>query len=44
MYFDAGKDDQDASTSEDWSEEKLKDVIHKKHAEADKKVKTEIVT
>lgn len=42
LYCDV-RDDQDG-TSEDWDEEKLKEVVEKKHAEADKKkTKTDIV-
>jgi hypothetical protein len=33
LYCDVREDDKE--TSEDWDEEKLKDVIEKKHAEAD---------
>nr|CAG4650431.1 EOG090X0C5B [Sida crystallina] len=43
LYVDVREDGGEEGTSEDWSEEKLKEVIHKKHAEADKKVKTEII-
>ena len=44
LYCDVREDDKE--TSEDWDEEKLKDVIEKKHAEADKSkaTKTEIVS
>nr|CAG4647348.1 EOG090X0C5B [Megafenestra aurita]SVE92616.1 EOG090X0C5B [Megafenestra aurita] len=42
LYCDV-RDDQDG-TSEDWDEEKLKEVVEKKHAEADKKkTKTDII-
>lgn len=43
LYCDVREDDKE--TSEDWDEEKLKDVIEKKHAEADKSkaTKTEII-
>lgn len=38
------RDDEKEGTNEDWDEEKLKEVIEKKHAEADKKkTKTDIV-
>ena len=44
LYVDVREDDKDG-TSEDWTEEKLKEVIEKKHAEANsKKTKTEIVS
>ncbi len=44
LYCDVRDDGQDG-TSEDWDEEKLKEVVEKKHAEADKKkTKTDIVT
>ena len=44
LYCDVREDDKE--TSEDWDEEKLKEVIEKKHAEADKSkaTKTEIVS
>jgi len=43
LYVDVREDDKDG-TSEDWTEEKLKEVIEKKHAEANsKKTKTEII-
>lgn len=43
LYCDV-RDDQAEGTSEDWDEEKLKEVVEKKHAEADKKkTKTDIV-
>ncbi|MBO8794392.1 hypothetical protein INO28_14480, partial [Staphylococcus aureus] len=39
------RDDDKEGTNEDWDEEKLKEVIEKKHAEDDKKkTKTDIVT
>nr|CAG4636461.1 EOG090X0C5B [Eubosmina coregoni]SVE70024.1 EOG090X0C5B [Eubosmina coregoni] len=43
LYCDVREDDKE--TSEDWDEEKLKEVIEKKHAEADKSkaTKTEII-
>lgn len=42
MYVDTRDDD----NAEDWDDEKLKEVVEKKHAEADKKNKnkTEIVS
>ena len=43
LYVDVRQEGEEG-TSEDWDEEKLKEVVHKKHAEADKKVKTEIVS
>ena len=44
MYCDVREEDKDG-TSEDWTEEKLKDVVDKKHAESNKrKTKTEIVS
>ena len=36
LYCDV-RDDEKEGTNEDWDEEKLKEVIEKKHAEADKK-------
>ena len=43
LYCDV-RDDGQEGTSEDWDEEKLKEVVEKKHAEADKKkTKTDIV-
>jgi hypothetical protein len=43
LYCDV-RDDEKEGTNEDWDEEKLKEVIEKKHAEADKKkTKTDIV-
>ncbi|XP_057379263.1 zinc finger CCCH domain-containing protein 15 homolog isoform X2 [Daphnia carinata] len=43
LYCDVRDDGQDG-TSEDWDEEKLKEVVEKKHAEADKKkTKTDII-
>lgn len=44
LYCDVRDDDKEG-TNEDWDEEKLKEVIEKKHAEDDKKkTKTDIVT
>lgn len=43
LYVDV-REGEEEGTSEDWDEEKLKEVIHKKHSEADSKVKTEIVS
>nr|SVE88862.1 EOG090X0C5B [Daphnia sinensis]SVE89485.1 EOG090X0C5B [Daphnia sinensis]SVE90110.1 EOG090X0C5B [Daphnia sinensis]SVE90738.1 EOG090X0C5B [Daphnia sinensis]SVE91365.1 EOG090X0C5B [Daphnia sinensis] len=43
LYCDV-RDEEKEGTNEDWDEEKLKDVIEKKHAEADKKkTKTDII-
>jgi len=43
LYCDVREEDKDG-TSEDWTEEKLKDVVDKKHAESNKrKTKTEII-
>nr|SVE75984.1 EOG090X0C5B [Daphnia hispanica] len=43
LYCDVRDDDKEG-TNEDWDEEKLKEVIEKKHAEADKqKTKTDII-
>nr|SVE75351.1 EOG090X0C5B [Daphnia dolichocephala] len=43
LYCDVRDDDKEG-TNEDWDEEKLKEVIAKKHAEADmKKTKTDII-
>nr|CAG4645069.1 EOG090X0C5B [Leptodora kindtii] len=42
LYVDV-REGEEEGTSEDWDEEKLKEVIHKKHSEADSKVKTEII-
>nr|CAG4641988.1 EOG090X0C5B [Eurycercus lamellatus] len=42
LYCDVREDDKE--TSEDWDEDKLKEVVEKKHAEANKaKTKTEII-
>lgn len=44
LYCDV-RDDTQEGTSEDWDEDKLKEVVEKKHAEADKKkTKTDIVS